>query len=112
MHNEKNHFIFAYNTTCKPKVLVYITAKITWIFLFWGTDVNENRAHVHVGKKGTDELCKIWLEPDVSIEKGVSLTAKQLMQVLYLAITYHQELLRQWIHFKSGQKIKLITIKK
>jgi len=33
-----------------PKVLVYITAKITWIFLFWGTDVNENRAHVRVGK--------------------------------------------------------------
>jgi len=42
-----------------PKVLVYITAKIAWIFLFWGTDQNENRAHVHVGKKGTDELCKI-----------------------------------------------------
>ena len=42
-----------------PKVLVYITGKITWIFLFWGTDQNENRAHVHVGKKGTDELCKI-----------------------------------------------------
>jgi hypothetical protein len=95
-----------------PKVLVYITAKITWIFLFWGTDVNENRAHVHVGKKGTDELCKIWLEPDVSIENGGSLTNKQQMQVLDLAITYHQELLRQWKHFKSGQKIRLITIKK
>ena len=57
-----------------PKILVYITAKITWIFLFWGTDFNENRAHVHVGKKGTEELCKIWLEPEVTIENGGSLT--------------------------------------
>ena len=36
-----------------PKILLYITSKITWIFLFFGTDFNENRAHVHVGKKGT-----------------------------------------------------------
>ena len=34
-----------------PKVLTYITAYVTWVFLFYGTDVNENRAHVHVGKK-------------------------------------------------------------
>ena len=94
-----------------PKVLVYITAKITWIFLFWGTDLNENRAHVHVGKKGTDELCKIWLEPTVSIDKGGSLTIKQQVQVLELASSYREELLRQWKHFKNGQKIRMITIK-
>jgi len=76
-----------------PKVLVYVTAKITWIFLFWGTDLNENRAHVHVGKKGTEELCKIWLEPTVTIEKGGSLTTKQQVQVLDLAISYREELL-------------------
>ena len=95
-----------------PKVLVYITSRITWIYLFWGTDINENRAHVHVGKKGTDELCKIWLEPEVAIEKGGSLTTKQQLQVLDLAITYRKELIRQWNHFKNGQKIRLITIKK
>jgi len=94
------------------KVLVYITAKITWIFLFWGTDLNENRAHVHVGKKGTDELCKIWLEPTVIIEKGGSLTTKQQVQVLEISLTYREELLRQWKQFRNGQKIRLITIKK
>ena len=52
-----------------PKVLLFITAKITWIFLFFGTDINENRAHVHVGKKGQDDYCKIWLEPNVEIAK-------------------------------------------
>ena len=94
------------------KVLVYITAKITWILLFWGTDLNENRAHVHVGKKGTDELCKIWLEPTVIIEKGGSLTTKQQVQVLEISLTYREELLRQWKQFRNGQKIRLITIKK
>ena len=43
-----------------PKVLQYITAYFTWVFLFYGTDVNENRAHVHVGKRGVDKFCKIW----------------------------------------------------
>lgn len=35
-----------------PKVLLYITAKIIWNFLFYNTDFHENRAHVHVGKRG------------------------------------------------------------
>ena len=38
-----------------PKVLIYSI----WIFLFYGRDVNENRAHVHVGKKDTKNLTKI-----------------------------------------------------
>ncbi|HRZ98741.1 MAG TPA: DUF4160 domain-containing protein [Paludibacter sp.] len=95
-----------------PKVLVYITAKITWIFLFWGTDFHENRAHVHVGKRGTEELCKIWLEPVVSIEFGGSLTENHQNQVLQLAIKYQKEMLKQWEIFKSGKKVKMITIKK
>jgi len=94
-----------------PKILVYITAKITWIFLFWGTDFNENRAHVHVGKKGTEQLCKIWLEPKVTIESGGSLTESQQNQVLQLAIKYQNEMLKQWEVFKLGKKIKMITVK-
>lgn len=52
-----------------PKVLLYITAKIMWMFLFYNKDYNENRAHVHVGKRDTQALCKIWLEPTVEIAK-------------------------------------------
>ena len=33
-------------------------AKVIWNFLFWNTDYYENRAHVHVGKKSTEHLCK------------------------------------------------------
>ena len=36
-----------------PKILLYITAKVIWNFLFWNTDYHENRAHVHVGKRST-----------------------------------------------------------
>lgn len=55
-----------------PKVLLYITAKIIWNFLFYNTDFHENRAHVHVGKRGTEELCKIWLEPNIELANRVS----------------------------------------
>ena len=34
-----------------PKILLYITAKVIWQFLFWNTDYHENRAHVHVDRK-------------------------------------------------------------
>ena len=66
-----------------PKVLLYITAKIVWTFLFWGTDTNENRAHVHIGKKGTAKLAKIWLEPTISIADKGSLTDAQIKNVTY-----------------------------
>ena len=57
-----------------PKVLLYTTAKIVWTFLFFGTDANENRAHVHVGRKDTKNLAKIWLEPMVQVAKEGDLT--------------------------------------
>ena len=53
--------IIAYFTHTMPKVLLYITAKLFWIFLFYNKDFNENRAHIHVGKKDTNNLCKIGL---------------------------------------------------
>ena len=33
-----------------PKILLYITAKVIWNFLFWNTDYYENRVHVHVSR--------------------------------------------------------------
>jgi hypothetical protein len=95
-----------------PKVLLYITRKITWIFLFWNTDFNENRAHVHIGKKATEDYCKIWLEPDISIAKKGTLTESELKEVLELVNEYYYQLLTQWQNFKKGETIKTITINK
>lgn len=95
-----------------PKILLYITAKIIWNFLFYNTDYYENRAYVHVGKRGTEELCKIWLEPEVELAKQGDLTDKQVKEVLDIARTYLSRLLHQWQQFKNGKTIRIIKIKK
>jgi len=95
-----------------PKVLLYITAKTTWIFLFFGTDFNENRAHVHVGKKSTEDYCKIWLEPEISVAKNGTLTASELNEVMKITKIYRFQLIKQWKKFTTGETIKIITIKK
>ncbi len=95
-----------------PKVLLYITARITWIFLFYGTDINENRAHVHIAKRGMEHACKIWLEPDISVADPGELTPAQLKQVLQVTEEYSEKLMQQWKAFKEGKPIKIQTIKK
>ena len=84
-----------------PKVLLYITAKIIWNFLFYNTDFHENRAHVHVGKRGTEELCKIWLEPNIELAKQGDLTDKQVKEVIKIAKRYQTKLLYQWKQLKK-----------
>ncbi len=95
-----------------PKILLYITAKVIWQFLFWNTDYNENRAHVHVGKRSTENLCKIWLEPTVELDKKGDLTDAQVKEVLMIAKEYREKLLQQWSLFKQGKTIKMIKVKK
>lgn len=95
-----------------PKILLYITAKVIWQFLFWNADYHENRAHVHVGKRSTEHLCKIWLEPIVEVDKQGDLTDAQLKDVLAIATEYREKLLKQWNLFKQGRTIRVIKIKK
>ena len=95
-----------------PKILLYITAKIIWQFLFWNTDYNENRAHVHVGKRGTEHLCKIWLEPVVELAQKGDLTDSQAKEVLAVASEYREKLILQWNLFKQGKRVRMITVKK
>lgn len=95
-----------------PKILLYITAKIIWQFLFWNTDYNENRAHVHVGKRGTEHLCKIWLEPEVELAQKGDLTDAQAKEVMAIASEYQIRLLQQWNLFKQGKRVRMITVKK
>lgn len=95
-----------------PKILLYITAKVVWNFLFWNTDYHENRAHVHVGKRSTEHLCKIWLEPVVEMDCMGDLTDAQSKEVLAIAMHYRDKLLSQWNLFKQGKAIRIIKIKK
>ena len=95
-----------------PKILLYITAKIIWQFLFWNTAYNENRAHVHVGRRNTEHLCKIWLEPVVELAQQGDLTDSQTKEVLAIATEYREKLLHQWSMFKQGKRIRIITVRK
>ena len=95
-----------------PKILLYATAKVIWYFLFWNTDFNENRAHVHVGKKSTEHLCKIWLEPTVELAKKGDLSDAQVKEVMKIASEYQDRLLRQWNLFKEGKPIRMIKVNK
>ncbi len=71
-----------------PKLLLYITLKGTWIFLIFGTDSNENRIYVHVGRKDTKHYCKIWLQPKVELGKAGDLNNAELKEVLEIAEQY------------------------
>lgn len=95
-----------------PKVLLYITAKIIWNFLFDNTDFHENRAHVHVGKRSTDNLCKIWLEPHVELAKQGDLTDSQIREIIEITHKYKDRLLSQWNLFKQGKPIRIIKIRR
>jgi hypothetical protein len=95
-----------------PKVLIYATAKVIWTFLFYGTDFNENRAHVHVGKAGNEKLCKIWLEPIIEVADKGELTDKQIAQVMDIVKNYQAEFLEQWRKFLNGDKVRIIKINK
>lgn len=95
-----------------PKILLYITARVIWNFMFWNTDYYENRAHVHVGKRRTEHLCKIWLEPEVELAKQGDLTDAQVKEVMKVAKSYRQRLLQQWSLFKQGKTIRMIKVKK
>lgn len=95
-----------------PKILLYVTAKAIWNFLFYNTDFHESRAHVHVGKRSTEKLCKIWLEPTVELAKQGDLTDAQAKEVIRIAAEYRERLLRQWNLFKQGKPIRIIQVKK
>ena len=83
-----------------------------WVFLFYNTDFYENRAHVHVGEKGSQDLCKIWLEPKVELDSRGEFTDAQVKEIIDLAENNKYMLLEQWQRFKAGKPVKMIKITK
>ena len=76
------------------------------------TAVNYGSYYLHITKKDTQKLCKIWLEPKVELAKQGDLTDAQVKQVLELAEKYQTKLIKQWQNFKAGKAIRIIKIKK
>ena len=94
-----------------PKVLIYATLRIIWTFFFFPNDKNENRAHVHVSRRKGEEPAKLWIEPEVSVEKRGSLTDTELKQVIKIANDSKEEILNRWQCYKRGKEVKTIRKK-
>jgi hypothetical protein len=90
-----------------PKLLIY---RAIWTFIMFGTDVNENRRHVHVGRKDTEELCKIWLEPEVEVAKAGELSIREQREVVEIASQFREQLLENWEKVTRGEKVKILKI--
>ena len=78
-------------------------------FVFKIFSNEELRMHVHVFK----EYCeaKIWLEPEVELCKQGDLTDKEIKEVLDIAESYKEELVKQWKNYMNG-KLRMKIIKK
>lgn len=63
-------------------------------------------------KRNTENLCKIWLEPDVELAKRGDLTESQIKDVIEIAKKYRDKLISQWDLFKQGKAIKIIKIRR
>ena len=77
----------------------------------FGTDSNENRIHVHVGRKDTKHYCKIWLQPKVELGKAGDLNNAELKEVLEIAEQYKDVLVKQWNDYMNG-KLKMKIVRK
>ena len=65
-----------------------------------------------MGKRGTERLCKIWLEPVVELAQQGDLTDAQTREIMAIASEYREKLLHQWNLFKEGKRVRMITVKK
>ena len=84
-----------------PKVLT-VGALIFWFHSY--DALHENRASIHVGKGGQDDVndAKIWLEPEISIARqGRVLRQYELRQALKVTEQHRVFLLEQWNEFKG-----------
>ena len=70
------------------------------IFWFHSYDaIHGSRASVHVGKGTQDDVndAKIWLEPEIEVEReGRTLKPKDLRKALRVIADHHDYLLEEW----------------
>ena len=64
-------------------------------FLPFQNDKNENRAHVPVSRRKGEEPTKLWIEPEVSVEKKGSLTDTETKQIIKIANDSKEEILNR-----------------
>ncbi len=83
-----------------------------YIFLIYGSDINETRRHVHVthAVRGYKKSCKFWLEPDVLLDanKTGEFSETELTEIRKLIIEHKKVILKQLDLFYKGQPVKAV----
>jgi hypothetical protein len=85
-----------------------------YIFLIYGSDINELRRHVHCtyAHKGFKRSCKFWLEPVVELDESKSgdFTEKELNEIRSLILQHKEILIGQLDQFYNKEQVKAIRL--
>lgn len=87
-----------------PKLLILRNL----VFLIFGVDITENRRHIHVVKKSAKVFipAKIWLEPEIIVEKNGDFTDKEITTIVKLTNKHKELLMKQLDIFFKGERVK------
>lgn len=85
-----------------------------YIFLIYGSDINETRRHIHCtyAYKGFKRSCKVWLEPLIELDENKSgdFTQKELSEIKQLVIQHKETILKQLDRFYNNEPVKAIRL--
>ena len=85
-----------------------------YIFLIYGSDINEIRKQVHCtyANKGFKRSCKFWLEPIVELDdnKSGDFSEKELNEIKSLILEHKDILLTQLYDFYNNKQVKAIRL--
>lgn len=85
-----------------------------YIFLIYGSDINELRRHIHCtyAHKGFKRSCKIWLEPAIELDesKAGDFTERELNEIIQLVAQHKDVILEQLQKFYSREQVKAIRL--
>jgi Domain of unknown function (DUF4160) len=83
-----------------------------YIFLIYGSDVNELRKHVHVtyNRRGFKRSCKFWLEPTISLDESKmgDFNERELLEIEKLIGENEGVLKSQLEKFHKRQRVNAI----
>ena len=83
-----------------------------YVFLVFGTDLYENRKHIHVtyNQRGFKKACKFWLEPTIQLDESKmgDFNSRELLEIEKLIYENKEILMSQVQLFYNRQKVKAI----
>ncbi len=85
---------------------------LKYVFFLFSIDINEKRRHIHVrDRKGKiSNLCKYWLEPEISIAYNKGFSNIELKEIESLIVEHKTIINKQVKLFITEQKVKSIII--